>query len=156
IHGILFNTLLLDGDPTVSNTSGYPTLGLVSKGDINSSPTGAVFTFSGMPHVGLVSLNGSINLSGISFANFGEFFVYARGGNLNVESPISNVDKVELRALDTIDLHAPVDLNQSFKALAGNNFETTSTTRANQITIQSLGSINIQNSSQLLAMVNAV
>src|SRR5882672_6429551 len=94
IPGFLFNGLLLEGDPTVSNSNGYPTLGLVAKGDINSSPTGAVFTFGGMQHVGLVSLNGSITLSGISFANFGELFVYARGSNVTMEAPVSNVDKI--------------------------------------------------------------
>ncbi|HYR22185.1 MAG TPA: FecR family protein [Chthoniobacterales bacterium] len=156
IPGFLFNGLLLEGDPTVSNSNGYPTLGLVAKGDINSSPTGAVFTFGGMQHVGLVSLNGSITLSGISFANFGELFVYARGSNVTMEAPVSNVDKVTLRAVDTVLLKAPVAVNHSFKALAGNNFQTSSMTTANQITIQSLGSINIQNSSQLLAMVDAV
>ena len=155
IPGFLFNGLLLEGDPTVSNSSDYPTLGLVSKGDINSSPTGTVFTFGGMGHVGLVSLNGSINLTGISFANFGELFVYARGANLTMEAPVSNLDKVTLRAVNTIELHAPVSVNHSFKALAGNTFNTSSATTANQITIQSLGSINIANSSQLLAMVDS-
>src|SRR5207302_6942847 len=81
----LFAALELDGDPTVSNASGYPTLGLVSQGDITSSPSGTVFTFGGMQQVGLIALNGSITLSGISFANFGELFVYARGGASDVK-----------------------------------------------------------------------
>jgi hypothetical protein len=46
-------------------------------------------------------------------------------------------------------------VNHSFKALAGNLFDTSSATTANQITIQSLGSINISNTSQLLAMVDS-
>src|SRR5207237_3062937 len=45
IPAFLFASLQLAGDPTVFNSSGYPTLGLVSHGDITSSPTGAVFTF---------------------------------------------------------------------------------------------------------------
>src|SRR5467141_4845348 len=69
IPGFLFAALQLDGDPTVSNSSGYPTLGFASQGNINSSDSGAVFTFGGMQQVALVALNGSINLSGISFAN---------------------------------------------------------------------------------------
>lgn len=156
IAGFLFAGLTLDGDPTVSNSSGVPTLGLVSRGDINSSPSGTAFTFSGMQHVGLVSLNGSITLSGLSFANFGELFVYARGGNVTMEAPVSNLDKVTLRAVDTVELHSPVTVNHSFKALAGNTFNTSSTTTANQITIQSLGSVNIANSSQLLAILDSV
>lgn len=154
--GFLFNTLVLEGDPTISNSSNFPTLGLAAKGDISFSPSGTVFTFGGMQDVGLVSLNGSITLSGVSFANFGEFFVYARGGNVTMEAPVSNVDKITLRAVDTIELHSPLAVNQSFKALAGNTFETSSMTTANQITIQSLGSINIANSSQLLALLNSV
>ncbi len=154
--GFLFNTLVLEGDPTISNSGNFPTLGLAAKGDISFSPSGTVFTFGGMQHVGLVSLNGSITLSGVSFANFGEFFVYARGGNVTMEAPVSNVDKITLRAVDTVELHSPLAVNQSFKALAGNTFETSSMTTANQITIQSLGSINIANSSQLLALLNSV
>src|SRR6266436_6274383 len=84
IPGFLFAALQLDGDPTVSNSSGYPTLGLVSQGGINSSDSGSVFTFGGMQQVALVALNGSINLSGISFANFGELFIYARGTGSSV------------------------------------------------------------------------
>jgi hypothetical protein len=61
-----------------------------------------------------------------------------------------------LRAVDTIELHSPLTVNQSFKALAGNLFETSSATTANQITIQSLGSINISDTSQLLAIVDSV
>jgi hypothetical protein len=156
IPGFLFAGLTLDGDPKISNASGFPTLGLVSRGDINSSPSGTVFTFGGMQDVGLVSLNGSITLSGLSFANFGELFVYARGGNVTMEAPVSNLDKVTLRAVDTVELHSPLTVNHSFKALAGNLFDTSSTTTANQITIQSLGSVNIANSSQLLALLDSV
>jgi FecR protein len=156
IAGFLFNSLSLDGDPTISNAGGIPTLGLAARNDITASPSGTVFSFGGMQDVGLISLNGSITLSGLSLANFGELFAYARGGNLTVESPMSNLDKVTLRALDTIELHSPLAVNQSFKALAGNTFETTSMSTANQITIQSLGSINIASSSQLLAMLNSV
>src|SRR5438874_3222694 len=93
IPGFLFASLQLDGDPTVSNASGYPTLGLVSQGDITTSPSGTVFTFGGMQQVGLIALNGSITLSGVSFANFGELFVYARGGSSDVkfDASVSNL-----------------------------------------------------------------
>jgi hypothetical protein len=58
--------------------------------------------------------------------------------------------------VDTVELHSPLTVNHSFKALAGNLFDTSSTTTANQITIQSLGSVNIANSSQLLALLDSV
>src|SRR5438477_5006414 len=129
IPGFLFASLQLAGDPTVFNSSGYPTLGLVSQGDITSSPTGAVFTFGGIQQVGLIAFNGSINLSGISFANFGQLFIYARGtgSNLTLAAPISNLNKVQLRAEGDIQISAPVTVNgtaqdnRGFKALAGNN-----------------------------------
>lgn len=155
IAGFRFNALLLEGDPSVSNASGLPTLGLVSDHDINSSPTGAVFTFGGMEKVGLIA-EGSINLSGISFANFSDLFVYARGGSLNMGASTSNLEKVELRAVDTIQISAPLTASRHVKALAGVNLDTSSTITSNQIALQSLGSINIQNSSQLLAMVALV
>src|SRR2546430_3275988 len=84
IPGFLFAALQLDGDPMVSNSSDYPILGLVSQGNINTSASETVFTFGGMQQVGLIALNGSINLSGISFANFGELFIYARGAGSSV------------------------------------------------------------------------
>src|SRR5207237_7988235 len=83
IPAFLFASLQLAGDPTVFNSSGYPTLGLVSQGDITSSPTGAVFTFGGIQQVGLIALNASINLCGISFAKFGQLFIFAGGLELN-------------------------------------------------------------------------
>src|SRR5207237_9609551 len=67
IPAFLFASLQLAGDPTVFNSSGYQTLGLVSQGDITSSPTGAVFTFGVFQHVGIIDLNGSINLYVIRF-----------------------------------------------------------------------------------------
>jgi hypothetical protein len=155
IVGFRFNSLQLEGDPSVSNASGYPTLGLASDHDINSSPTGTVFTFGGMPQVGLVA-NGSINLSGISFANFEDLFIYARGGSVNMGASVSNINKVTLRAVDTVQVNAPINVSHSLKALGGSAVQMSSTVNANQITIQSLGSINIQNSSQLLAMVDSV
>src|SRR5437588_5371510 len=127
IPAFLFASLQLDGDPTVLNASGYPTLGLVSQGDITSSPSGTVFAFGGMQPVGLIALNGSITLSGISFANFGELFVYARGGASDVtfDASVSNLNRVQIRAERFIEVGAPVSVNgagpdhRGFKALAG-------------------------------------
>src|SRR5207248_3688020 len=127
IPAFLFTSLQLDGDPEVLNASGYPTLGLVSQGDITTSGSGTVFTFGGMQQVGLIALNGSITLSGISFANFGELFVYARGSasDLTFDAPVSNLNRVQIRAERFIEVGAPVSVNgtgpdhRGFKALAG-------------------------------------
>src|SRR5207302_2110825 len=140
----------------------YPTLGLVSQGDITSSPTGAVFTFGGIQQVGLIALNGSINLSGISFANFGQLFIYARGtgSNLTLAAPISNLNKVQLRAENDIQISAPVTVNgtaqdnRGFKALAGNNLVASSTVNSHQMILQSLGGITVTSSAQLLSMLD--
>ncbi len=161
--GFLFSALRLDGDPTVSNPNGVATLGLVSQNGITSSPSGTVFTFSGMNEVALIALGGSIDLSGISFANFGDLSVFARGsgGNITLAAPISNLDRVQLHALNNIQVNAPVTVkgtvqdHRGFKATAGNDVQIGSTVNANQITIQSLGSIHIDSSAQLLALLDA-
>jgi FecR protein len=165
IPGFLFAALQLDGDPTVSNSSGYPTLGLVSQGGINSSDSGSVFTFGGMQQVALIALNGSINLSGISFANFGELFIYARGTGSSVTfaAPVSNLDRVQIRAEGDIQVSSPVTLNgtaqnhRGFKALAGNNLTVNSavTSTGGGITLQSLGGIVISSSAQLRTLLDA-
>jgi len=165
IPGFLFAALQLDGDPTVSNSSGYPTLGFVSQGGINSSDSGSVFTFGGMQQVALIALNGSINLSGISFANFGELFIYARGTGSSVTfaAPVSNLDRVQIRAEGDIQVSSPVTLNgtaqnhRGFKALAGNNLVVNSTVNSTGggITLQSLGGIAISSSAQLQTLLDA-
>ncbi|HEV3243783.1 MAG TPA: FecR family protein [Chthoniobacterales bacterium] len=166
IPGFLFVTLQLDGDPTVLNSNGYPTLGLVSQGNINTSASGTVFTFGGMQQVALISLNGSIDLSGISFANFGELFVYARGvgSNVTFAAPVSNLDRVQLRAEGDIDVSSTVTLNgtaqnhRGFKALAGNNLTVSSTVTSTGggITLQSLGGIIVSSTAQLRTILDAV
>jgi hypothetical protein len=166
IPAFLFAALELDGDPTVSNSSGYPTLGLASQGDINSSASGTVFTFGGMQQVALVTLNGSITLSGISFANFGDLFIYARGSgsSLTFDAAVSNLNKVELRAEGDMEVTAPVTVNgtlqnhRGFKALAGNNLEVTSavTSTSGGITLQSLGGIAISSSAQIQTLLDSM
>ncbi len=165
LPGFLFAGLQLDGDPAVSNSSGYPLLGLVSQNGITSSPSGTVFTFGGMQQVALVTLNGSIDLSGISFANFGQLYIYARGtgSNLTLAAPIS-IDKVQLRAEGDIQLNSSVTTfgtvhdKRGFKALAGNNLVvgSTVTTNGGGITLQSLGGITVSNSGQLLSLLDAM
>ena len=163
LAGFLFSALRLDGDPTVSNPNGVLTLALASQNGITSSPSGAVFTFGGTKQVALIGLNGSIDLSGISFANFGQLFVYARGSgsNLTMSAPVSNLDKVTLRAENDILVTAPVTVkgtvqdHRGFHAEAGNDVQINSTVNANTMTIQSLGSIHINSSAQLLALLNS-
>src|SRR5882762_2798374 len=166
IPGFLFAALQLDGDPTVSNSSGYPTLGFVSQGGINSSDSGSVFTFGGMQQVALIALNGSINLSGISFANFGQLFIYARGTGSSVTfaAPVSNLDRVQIRAEGDIQVDSPVTVNgtqqnqRGFKALAGNNLVVNSavTSTGGGITVQSLGGIAISSTAQLRTMLDSM
>src|SRR5207237_4839451 len=112
IPGFLFAALQLDGDPMVSNSSGYPILGLVSQGNINTSASETVFTFGGMQQVGLIALNGSINLSGISFANFGELFIYARGAGSSVTfaAPVSNLNRVQRSEEHTSELQSHLNI----------------------------------------------
>ena len=115
--------------------------------------SGTVFTFGGMQQVALVTLNGSINLSGISFANFGELFIYARGTGSSVTfaAPVSNLNRVQIRAEGDIQVDSPVTVNgtqqnqRGFKALAGNNLTVNSavTSTGGGITVQSLGGIAI-------------
>jgi len=166
IPGFLFAALQLDGDPTVLNASGYPTLGLVSQGDITSSPSGTVFTFGGMQQVGLIALNGSITLSGISFANFGELFVYARGSASDVtfDAQVSNLNRVQIRAERFIEVGAPVTVNGSlqdhrgFKALAGKGITMNSsvTSTGGGITLQSLGGLTVSSTAQLRTLLDAI
>jgi hypothetical protein len=167
LAGFLFSSLQLDGDPTVSNPNGVKLLGFASQGGITSSDSGATFTFSGaVNQVALVALNGSIDLSGISFANFGQLFIYARGAgsNLTLAAPISNLDRVQLRAEGDIQVNSPVTVKgtaqdqRGFKALAGNNIVvgSTVTSPGAGIILQALGGITLTNSSQLVSMLDAM
>src|SRR6266404_8387591 len=166
IPAFLFAALQLDGDPMVLNASGYPTLGLVSQGDITTSASGAVFTFGGIQQVGLIALNGSITLSGMSFANFGELYVYARGSASDVtfDAPVSNLNRVQIRAERLIEVGAPVAVNGSlpdhrgFKALAGRGIVMNSsvTSTGGQILLQSLLGITISSTAQLRTLLDAM
>ena len=166
IPAFLFAGLQLDGDPIVSNPSGYPTLALVSRSSINTSPSGTVFTFGGMQQVALIALNGSINLSGMSFANFGELYIYARGSGSSVtfDAPVSNLNRVQLRAEGDIQVSAPVTVkgtqpdHRGVKALAGNNLSinSTITSTGGGINLQALGGINISSTSQIQTLLDAM
>lgn len=166
IPALLFTALQLDGDPKVLNASGYPTLGLVSQGDITTSASGTVFTFGGMQQVGLIALNGSITLSGVSFAEFGELFVYARGSSSDItfDAPVSNLNRVELRAERSIEVGAPVTVNgtlpdhRGFKALAGRGITINSsiTSVGGGITLQSLLGITVSSTAQLQTLLDSM
>ena len=166
IPAFLFTTLQLDGDPMVLNASGYPTLGLVSQGDITTSASGTVFTFGGIQQVGLIALNGSITFSGMSFANFGELFVYARGSTSDVifDAPVSNLSRVQIRAERFIEVGAPVNVNGSlpdhrgFKALAGKGITVNSsvTSTGGGITLQSLGGLTVSSTAQLQTLLDSM
>ena len=166
LAGFLFSSLQLNGDPTVSNPNGVKLLGFASQGGITSSASEATFTFGGANQVALVALNGSIDLSGIGFANFGQLYIYARGSgsNLTLGAAISNLKKVELRAEGNILVNSPVTVsgtvqdNRGFKALAGNNLVvgSTVTSTGGSIHLQALGGITLTSSSQLHSMLDAM
>ena len=164
--GFLFAGLQLAGDPTISNSSNYPLLAFVSQTGITTTGAGTVFTFGGTSlEVALIALNGSIDLSGNSFANFGQLFVYARGAGSNIilGSSISNVNRVQLRAEGDIQINSPVTTvgvtqdHRGFKALAGNNLvvNSTVTTHGGKILLQSLGGITVSSSAQLQSMLDS-
>jgi len=166
IPTFLFGALQLEGDPTVLNASGYPTLGLVSQGDITTSASGAIFTFGGMEQVGLIALNGSITLSGVTFAEFGQLFVYARGGSSDVtfDASVFNLNRVQLRAERNIEVGGPVTVNgtlpgkRGFKALAGRSIVMNSqvASAGGGITLQSLGGISISSTAELQTLLDSM
>src|SRR5207302_6427606 len=84
---------------------------------------------------------------------------------LSMAAPISNLDKVELRAEGNIDVSAPVMVNgtaqdhRGFKALAGNNLTVSSTVSApgnGGILLQALGGITVTSSAQLLSLLDSM
>lgn len=169
IPGFLFASLQLDGDPTVSNSSNFPALALVSQTGITATAAGTAYTFSGMPEVGLIALNGSIDISNASFSNFGQLFLYARGGGSSVTigsaaSFISNLSRVEARAEGDIAINGPVTVTgtqpdkRGFKALSGNNLTVNApiTSTGGRILLQSLGGISLANSSQLHTLLDSM
>ncbi len=128
IPTFLFAALQLNGNPTVLNASGYPTLGLVSQGDITTtSAPGTAFTFGGMQQVGLIALNGSITLSG-----------------MNIGAPIS--------VTGTLPDH------RGFKALAGRSIvmNSTVTSTGGGITLQSLGGLTISSTAELQTLLDSM
>jgi hypothetical protein len=102
----------------------------------------------------------------MSFANFGELFVYARGMNSNVtfDAPVSNLNRVQLRAEGTVEVTAPINVqgtaqdHRGFKALAGDAVEIASavTSTGGGITLQSLGAIVISSSAQIQTLLDAM
>jgi hypothetical protein len=68
---------------------------------------------------------------------------------------VSNLNGTHLVAEGSLFVNAPVSVSDEFKAFAGNNVQANSTVNANQIKVESLGAININNSGQLLAMLNS-
>jgi hypothetical protein len=152
----LFSGLQFDGDPVSTTTSGNPTVGLGSEGGITFTP-GTAFTFSGFNNVGILALNGSIDTTGVSFANFGHLFMEARGSgsNLTFGSPVSNMTTLDLVAETNVAVNAAVTLSDSFQSFAGNDFQTGSVVKANHIDVKTLGSIIITNTGQLLGLLNS-
>ena len=119
-----------------------------------------------MQQVGLIALNGSITLSGVSFAEFGELFVYARGSASDIifDAPVTNLNRVQLRAERSIEVGAPITVNgtvqdhRGFKALAGRGITINSsiTSTGGGITLQSLLGISISSTAQLQTLLDSM
>ena len=120
-----FANLTLSGNPTVTLANGgVPNLALVSVLGITATPAGdTAFTFAGMHTVLLAAQNGSITLSGISFANLNTLILDARGvgSNLAMAAPVSGVTQLRLFAEGDIQVSAPESVT-TFRAVAGNDF----------------------------------
>src|SRR3984893_12276222 len=154
----LFSSLQFRDDPTVSTgTGGNTSVGFVSESGIRILSSGGLFTFSGFDHVAILALNGSIFTSApASFANFGELFMEARGAGSNLTVPsISNLVSADLVAEGSVFVNQNVTVRDQIKSFAGNDFQTISTLQAHRIRIESLGSIHVTSSAQLLAVMGS-
>jgi hypothetical protein len=154
----LFSGLQFDGDPIISTgNGGNSSLGLGSLGGITFSATGTVYQFSGLARVGIIALNGSIDTTGVAFANFGRLFLEARGAgsDLTLRSPISNLVNADLVAERDVQVSAPVTVSDEFDSFAGNNFVASSRVQANHVKVESLGSITVTSSAQILGLLNS-
>jgi len=120
-----FQSLSLNGNPTIDTTNGVTRLGLIGVDGITSGPPGGTLTFTGLDGLYLGTVNGSINLtSDISFANLRVLAIYARGSgsNLIINSPITNVARLALVAEGSLQLTNPGTMNIGrIGATAGGN-----------------------------------
>jgi hypothetical protein len=153
----LFSGLQFDGDPTISTGhGGNATVGLGSVGGINFSA--GTYNFSGFDRVGILALNSSVDAAGATFSNFHHLFMEARGAgsDLTLASPIFHIITVDLVAEGSIKVGGPVTAGESVKAFAGVDYQSSSNMTANHIKIESLGSIHIDNTAVLHAILDSV
>jgi hypothetical protein len=102
-----FQSLVINGNPTVDVTGGPTNLGLIGVDGISSGPIGGALTFTGLNGLYLGTVNGSINLtSGLSFQGLNTLAMYARGAgsDLTINSPITNIGDLALAAEHSISL----------------------------------------------------
>lgn len=126
ISGFKFESLRLDGNPTISTDNGGTTkLALISVGDMTSGATGATFTFTGLDTVLLATQSGSIRLSGIGFQGIDQLYFYARGAtsDLILGAQMTDIDVAILQAERDVQVNALVNVD-ALAAFSGNDFLT--------------------------------
>ena len=107
IAAFKFQSLSLNGNPTIDTTNGTTKLGLIGVDGITSGLPGGTLTFTGLDLLALGTVNGPINLtSDISFQGLSVLAIYARGAgsDLTINSPISNIGTLRLAAEGSIQL----------------------------------------------------
>src|SRR5205085_6083790 len=119
-----FNSLQLNGNPTVSITNGAINLGLIAINGITSGAPGGTLTFAGIRGLLLATQNGSIDLgSEISFSGLHDLIFYARGANsdLTLSSGISGVTNTTLIAQRDVNIDGATLGTQTLEVEAGEN-----------------------------------
>ncbi len=141
-----FQSLELDGPPSISTTGGVTRLGLIGVDGITSGGAGGSFSFSGLDFVFLATQDGAINLGpNISFDNINHLLIYARGtnGDLTMGAVVTGVPTLNLDAEGSVQVNADETMIGNFNVSAGTNYLTgTGNINAGNIFIQSLGDIN--------------
>src|SRR6266404_8799471 len=125
IAAFKFQSLSLNGNPTIDTTNGTTKLGLIGVDGITSGLPGGTLTFTGLDLLALGTVNGPINLtSDVSFQGLSVLAIYARGAgsDLTINSPISNIGTLRLAAEGSIQLTNSGTMSDGdFHATAGDD-----------------------------------
>ena len=79
----------------------------------------------------------------------------ARGGDLTFASQVVNLRSTDLVALGNLAVSGPVNVSNEFKTFSGAQTTVSSSVSAHQVQVGSLATIQISNTGQLLALLNA-
>ena len=150
ISGFKFESLRLDGNPTISTDNGGTTkVAFISVGDMTSGATGATFTFAPLDTVLLATQAGSIRLSGIQFQGVDQLYFYARGASsdLILGAQMTDIDLAILQAERDVQVNAAAAVG-ALGVFAGNDFLTGSgpITATEILIIDALRNVNFASS----------